>query len=172
MEARYMNSLAGRVLAVLTLVVIGVDASSFGRGDVDAIDLANVSAMVTAAKLLKNGDLDIYLAFTNKTGKDLWIIPGMSASASDDQGNSYSLRGSTGFARQSQSLKPGPDYGNVYLRLPPNVPTNASLQFHASDLRGSNIQSVSFKSSLTVLRDLKERVGYDTSIAVVDYKIK
>ena len=166
-----MNVESAAAIANRAVLIVLIATSVCAKDHNDTIDLGDVTARITAAKLLKNGDLDIYLTFINKTEKDLWIVPGMSASASDDQGNSYSLRSSTGFARQSQSLKPGPDYGNVYLRLPPKVPTSASFQFHCAGLRGENVQAISFKSSLTILRDFRERTGYDTSIAIVDYKL-
>jgi len=79
------------------------DAPQKGR----VVDLGTLQAVIEKLQVVGKEGLMVYIAFTNKTEKDAWLIPGHPQAekivANDELGNAYGLKKATGMGRTQNS---------------------------------------------------------------------
>jgi TolB-like protein len=129
-------------------------------------NLGDVTASVEWAKLSR-GELEVSLAFTNKSNRPLWIIPASdrdNAQATDDVRNSYRCTGANGFRRLSKVLNWNT---NSFLRLDPSVPALASLEFRRSrsDSGGQTPTKIRFSAAFTIVEDMKTFASHNRTVS-------
>lgn len=132
-------------------------------------NLGDVTASVEWAKLSR-GELEVSLAFTNTSKRPLWILPASdrdSAQATDDVRNSYRWTGANGFRRRSRNLGEQGNSSNSFLRLDPNVPALASLEFRRSrnDSGGQVPTKIRFSAGFTIVEDMKTFASHNRTVS-------
>jgi hypothetical protein len=133
------------------------------------VDLGSLQVTLESLRPLGKQSLIAYMAFTNKTDKELLVIPAGSDKviASDDLGNHYDLKNSTGMQMNCGACVM-PSWG-TFLKIPPKLPTRASftLSTRGEMKQGSRIN---LSAEYRVVTDFDNKKYFTTTATFLDLK--
>jgi hypothetical protein len=123
-------------------------------------------AVIERLQYVGTNEVVFHLAFTNKTNKDVLVIPAyMQADkviATDDDGQLFHLKRSIGMDRK-QPDHTAPDQWGTFLTLPPGYPTRATFVFYSP--QPAKKTSMSFSAELKLSTDVKQKTFTTTTIS-------